>query len=157
MSRIYLGEAYQKGIGLKADPKEAERWFSRGTESNSAYAYYLLGRHYFGTAEYMKAQQAFQVAASKEYAPAITMLGLMYLKGLYFEKNIDRAVELFEEANASGHLPARGYLSSLLIHGNGGIALCGQSRVKQMVRGLGLWLSGWRYLLFSRADSDQWQ
>lgn len=46
IAQLALGDLYMLGQGMKADPNEAFKWYSKAAESNSAIAFYKLGPIY---------------------------------------------------------------------------------------------------------------
>lgn len=98
-----IGQMYNKGLGTDVDYQKARQYFEI---SNSSYAKYALGELYFDGSgveqDYGKAAENYQKALeSGETNPyASFRVGQMQWKGLYFEKNPDKANIYFKEALA---------------------------------------------------------
>lgn len=115
MSTIYIGEAYARGRGLKADLNEAIRWYKQAAETGSALALHLLGRAYFKQKRVEEALDCFRRAAAQNYPPSIYFLGRMNCWGLGVPRNIEEGTRLFERAMALGNLPAKGAFAKMLL------------------------------------------
>lgn len=121
MSMIYIGEAYARGRGLKADLEEAIRWYKRAAEKGSALAFHLLGRAHFKQKRVEEALACFHQAAAQDYPPSIYFLGRMNCWGIGMTRNIEEGTRLFERATALGNLPAKGALAKMLLVYHDGI------------------------------------
>jgi len=155
ISKIYLAEAYEKGVAGDPDLATSVDWLRRATESGSSYAFYKLGRLWLRTRQYARAYEAFRTAAGDNFAPAQALLGEMYLKGAAVQKNVDRAIEFFEQAASQGNLYAMGWLITLYVNGApprfffGGIL-----RPKRFLRGLSIFCRVMCQAIFSNSAAD---
>lgn len=155
ISKIYLAEAYEKGVAGDPDIATSVDWLRRATESGSSYAFYKLGRLYLRIKQFARAYEAFRTAAVDNFAPAQALLGEMYLKGAAVQRNVDRAIEFFEKAAAQNNVYAMGQLITLYIHGApprfhfGGIL-----RPKRFLRGLSIFCRGMYLAIFSDSTFD---
>lgn len=110
-AQLGLAWRYREGRGLPQDFSKAGLWFEKAAKSGSARAQYDLGLlHYYGlgdlrvseadfggpgTAGENQARRWFELAARQDYAPAITLLGLMAAQD---EHDTKKAIELWERA-----------------------------------------------------------
>lgn len=81
-----LGKIYMAGgTGVKRDPVEARRWFSRASDFGYVPATHLLGQiyeyGYAGEKNLSKAAGYFKKAGTMGYAPSMYELGELYLSG----------------------------------------------------------------------------
>jgi TPR repeat protein len=118
-------------------------------DSSSPQSTYRRGKEYYDAKQYARAFEAFQEAAAAGCAAATTRLGFMYRYGIAVQKDISRATEFFERGIAQGHPHAKGLLGNLLIHGTSGYFLGGIAHPRQVMRGIGLIISGIRDALRS--------
>ncbi len=118
---LYLGWAYQKGVGIAADARQAEVWLRRAFEKGSKLVIYYLGDFYWQQQEYSKAHEVFAVGVSMQYTPAIYCFGRMYVEETGVGKQPDKARVLMEQATALGHLFAKRSLARLLMSGQFGL------------------------------------
>ena len=120
-SMVYLGCAYQHGMGTEKDMSAAETWFRRGYDSGSKLALYYLGHLYLAKKEYDNAEVVFVSGMKINYSPAIFCLGCMYLEGTGVIKQPDQARILFEKASGLGHVFAKRFLAKMYLSGRYGI------------------------------------
>jgi TPR repeat protein len=81
----FLGVMSQNGQGVKADPREAARWFETAAERGSPDATFLLANAYRAGAgvpkDDKKALALYEKAGELEHAPALQTLAMAYLHG----------------------------------------------------------------------------
>jgi len=109
-ARLKLGWRYRTGDGVPQDFTRAARWFERAAKSGSARAQYDFGillYYELGTREiYGLPNDYFGQAAQQDYAPAITMLGIIASRS---ELDTEKALALWQRA-AALHDPFAEYL-----------------------------------------------
>lgn len=115
MSMIYIGIAYRNGHGITKDPKQAEKWFRQAADFGSILGLYELGRLYLTQKKFEDAHQTLRFAAAAGYAPAIYLMGRLYIFGQGVEMDIPKGMSLLEEASAWGHILATRHLGHALI------------------------------------------
>src|SRR5262245_1150397 len=81
MSMVYIAHAIRNGIGTRMDLPQAEAWYRRAADRGSLLALYEVGRIYLEMENYPKAVETFSKGVTKNHAPSMHMLGLMYLEG----------------------------------------------------------------------------
>jgi hypothetical protein len=137
MSMIYIGNAYNRAMGVKIDRREAEKWFRRAAEKGLPLAYHKLGVHYLRMEEDVsKSWEAFEAGASLNYAPSLYVIGKLYISGLGCEKNPTKGAEFLVRAVKLGHLGAKAAYSKYL-------------RLRVSHLGFRAWLYGvWLLILF---------
>lgn len=111
---FYLGEIYAHGLGCKADPVEAERWYQMACAQESLLAWYSLGVLYLSTHRSDQAMEPLRTAAAQGYAPALNMLGQIYSSGMGVEVDFDKARKFFRRASNNGHVLAKARLGNIL-------------------------------------------
>ena len=134
MSMVYLAHAYRNGIGTGVDPVRSREWFERAAAAGSLLASYELGWIHWGAKDYEKAHGVLSTGIARGYPPALYLSATMYADGQGVPVDVERARELLEVAVAHGHVFAKRNLGVLLIKGRFGL--------RQIPRGLLLWLSG---------------
>lgn len=81
----FLGVMSQNGQGVRADPREAARWFEIAAERGSPDATFLLANAYRAGAgvpkDDKKALELYEKAGELEHAPALQTLAMAYLHG----------------------------------------------------------------------------
>jgi len=105
---------------LATDPAQAIVHLKALVNRGSVRGSHELGRGYFELKDYKKAEDAFRIGATKNYAPSIQMLGLMFAKGIGVEKDLDEARALLERASRLGHAFAKRGLGEVLVRGKYG-------------------------------------
>ncbi|MEX2164318.1 MAG: tetratricopeptide repeat protein [Sulfuricaulis sp.] len=116
--QIFVGRLYAKGVrGVTQDLEAAKRWLGRAANSGNADALYSLGVIDHRLGKYSSAIHSYQNAATLGYSAAYYQLGNMYRAGIGFEKNRDKAFELYEEAAKRGHIFARRDIALMLVKG----------------------------------------
>jgi tetratricopeptide (TPR) repeat protein len=108
----------------------------RVTGTESASAYYVLGRYYYFNGEYARAEQAYRMAASLDPADPEPLNGLAVLHdrlGLFALSADDYRAALARAPNAAHILANLGY--SLLIQGRGAEALAPLRRAVELAPG----------------------
>jgi TPR repeat protein len=155
VSAITLAEAAEKGIRGAPDLSACEKWLRRASDNGSTRASYMLAKVYLRMGQYARAYDALAASASKKYAPAQFLLSDMYIKGLAVQKNVERAIELLEEAAAQDHVYAKGRLAQLYLHGSSGKFLGGLSKPGRFFKGLRLWSTALRDALGARQGDER--
>ena len=115
MGMVYVGRSYQDGIGADRDMAQAEAWYRRAAAAGNVVGYYALGRLLVKQRRFVEARAAFVSAAAKDYTPAMSHLGLMYLGGNGGGRDVARAERLLKDASTRGHLLGMLGLGILLI------------------------------------------
>ena len=100
-AQFKLGSMYLEGLGVKKDLSTALKWLGKSAEQGNTGAEFALGMTYYLGAkgelkpDYPKAAKFLTRAADKGDAYAQANLGRMYFFGNGVERNVGRAVELF--------------------------------------------------------------
>lgn len=135
-AQYWLGEIYERGMGVKKDEAEASKWYRKAFErrreaveheQSDADARYWLGRLYYegkGVEEDdAKAAEWFLKAADQGHADAQYRLGrlyeLQYDDGTGIEENPKKAAQWFRKAVDQGHARAQYALGRLYDYGDG--------------------------------------
>lgn len=119
-----LGILYYNGAGVEEDMQEAKSYFMKAADDGYAMAQYYLGvmeevGYEDEEPDYEAALAWYELAASKEYAPALNQLGCLYCKGLGVDVNYEQAHYYQKRAAAQGYAPAQINLGYLYENGLG--------------------------------------
>lgn len=102
-AQLKLGWRYREGRGVPQDFTKAAVWFEQAAKAGSARAQYDFGillYYELGTREiYGIPRDFFEQAARQNYAPAVTMLGLIALQS---ELDTQKAIGLWQRAASLG-------------------------------------------------------
>lgn len=139
MSMLYLADAYRNGTGTQIELSQCREWFKRAAAAGSLLASYELGGLYWDAKDYEMAHRQFSLGASKNYAPSMNLLAMLYAYGKGVPADHQKARELLEGAVAQQHVFAKGNLGRLLMKGHFGFW--------QRFRGALLFLSGLKDVL----------
>ncbi len=128
-----VGWMYANGArGVEQDYERAREWLSLAAQSGEADILYLLAVSDHHLHNYVEAARSYRKAADLGYSAAYYQLGRMHRAGTGFDRNKDKAYELFDEAAKRGHLFARREIAFALMKGYKGLA--------QVPKGLKLYL-----------------
>jgi len=115
---VSLARMYENGIGVEQDYDEAFRLYKEGVELKSAACMFALGKyHELGlipkgepTRGIHDAISYYEYAANEMYPEALTKIGYMYENGIYYEKSMESALEMYESAAKQNDGLAKNYL-----------------------------------------------
>ncbi len=131
LNMFYLGEYYMYGRnGIKRDFEAAELWLREAASGGSIEGAYLLARYLQGRGRYEEAEVEYQKLANRGFSNALFVLGLQYYKGEWLEKDIEKSIGYFEEAEKRGHLHSKHWLSHIFRNENLGLAFLAKGWVK---------------------------
>ena len=125
-----IGDMYAGGNGVPKDTREAERWYRRGVdmESAAARAGWLMAQVYLANAylqskgvplDYGKAMHWMRKAAENGYRQAQANLGCMYRDGQGTPQNYGEAMYWYRKAAHQGSAVAEWMIGRLYFHGQG--------------------------------------
>jgi TPR repeat protein len=118
-SMAFLGTIYRRAQGVKRDLAEAERWYQGAALRSYIPASYALGLTYLKTGYHRKAAVQFEIGARANHNASTYMFGEMLYQGV--PRDVPRARDLWERANAKDYLPAKAALGKLLVEGHFGV------------------------------------
>lgn len=122
LSMFYLGEYYMYGrYETERDFEAAEYWLNEAASRGSMEGAYLLARYFQGKGRYEEAEIEYRQLAERGFSNALFVLGLQHYKGDWLDKDIEKSIGYFEEAEKRGHLHARHWLSHIFRKENLGI------------------------------------
>ena len=102
-----IGEYYRHGLLIKANPKLAVRFFSKGAELGDIDCYYELSELYrdgIGVEQNRNEEiNQLQIAAKKEHPSSLARLGKYYNRGIVVEKDSMEAKNLLRKAAMLGN------------------------------------------------------
>lgn len=125
-----IGDMYAGGNGVPKDTHEAEKWYKRGVdmESAGARAGWLMAQVYLANAylqskgvplDYGEAMHWMRKAAENGYRQAQVNLGSMYRDGQGTPQNYGEAMYWYRKAADQGSAVAEGMIGRLYFHGSG--------------------------------------
>ena len=124
-----LGECYQLGKGVTADPKLALWWITKAADQNEINALNRLGSFYANGVpgvvqqDLPKAFAFFTSAKDLGYPAAYGNLGLLFLSAPGGMKDEKMAVEIFKQGIEKGDARSMYYYATCLEDGRGGLAV----------------------------------
>ncbi|MCB2088355.1 MAG: sel1 repeat family protein, partial [Sphingomonadaceae bacterium] len=106
VAQYVLGYIYQHGTGARPDKAKARHWFEQSAAQDhplgqTALAYFL---HREEDGQMDRVLALYETAAAKGFAKAQSQLGYALWYGTLGAKDKERAISLFEQASASGHV-----------------------------------------------------
>lgn len=116
-----LGYCYQYGNGTEIDMSQAYRWYSRAAEIGDSVAQCKVGHFLqYGWGDVAKdetqAVEWYKKAADQNNAEAQCYLGICYYCGISVERDIDRALELYEKSANCGYTFAMNSLGDIFFN-----------------------------------------
>lgn len=123
VAQLELGYAYDQGIGVKKDTKEAVKWYTKSAKSGNPDAQNNLGSSYqAGEGVAQNSAQAvkwYTKAANQGHPAAQNSLAIRYLTGQGVKQNSMKAIYWYEEAAKNGNIYAFWNLADIYIEGQG--------------------------------------
>ena len=114
-AKANLGELYREGgYGIERDYDKALYWYQLAIEDNPYRAYRGLAATYLIQENYAEAYKYNMKSAELGNPEAQYNLGVMYDRGIFVEKDIDKAKYWYEKAAANGWANAQYNLNNLL-------------------------------------------
>ena len=153
VAMVYVGRYYQNGTGTERDFRQAEAWFQRAIASGNVMGSYALGHLYVKQRRFLDARRAYEAAVDKDYPPAMSHLGMLYLYGTGGPRDVARAKLLLEEATARGHMFGMYGLSLLLT----GVPLTQGEWLRGVWLRIRVNVEGVIVLCVEGSDSKRWQ
>ena len=116
LAQMYLGHMHIGGRHhLPEDVERGEYWLRRSAEGGSIEGAYLLAGYLLRSGRHDEAISRYKRLADLEYSPAMFVLGWQYHQGEAIEKNMDRAIFYFKQAEEKGHFFAAQWLSHIFM------------------------------------------
>ena len=102
-AQYFLGNCFEKGIGVQRNDKEAFKWYNKAAENRYIKAYYKLGNSYeYGlgvSANLSEALVWYRKAAERRGADAYFNVGYCYDNGIGVKKNPAEAIKWYRRAS----------------------------------------------------------
>ncbi len=137
-SQFQAGLAYETGIGVAQDSRQAVRWYQKAADAGNQAAQNNLGGMYMrGLGVDQSDSTAFKWylrAASEGYLPAQNNVGFMYAAGQGVAKNDEAAVAWYRKAADKNYAPAEANLVFMYSEGRGVPGVDGAEAVKWYLR-----------------------
>ena len=123
MSIYRIGEMYRDGIGIEHSSPKAIEWLTKSAEMGYRIAWFTIGQMYEHgyddlTQNYETAVYYYQEAIKRRYYVASFHIAEMYERGIYFDKDIKKAMNHYKESAKSGYQPAKERLLKLFVENN---------------------------------------
>lgn len=109
-AQYHVALCYEFGQGIEKNLKNAVHYYSISSNSGYTCSHYKLALLYLDNNEYELAFKLFELAANDEHTDSIFQLALCYHHGYGTNKNLDKALILFEKAANLGNCEAKKYL-----------------------------------------------
>jgi TPR repeat protein len=93
----YLGELYRQGLGVRVNIKLAEKYLKISAENEFNLAQLKLGELLFHQTKYEESHLYFNKCIINGMPLAKYWLGISYEYGFFYEKDIEKAVEIYKE------------------------------------------------------------
>lgn len=101
---FFIGLAYLNGIGVEKNSNTAVEYFLKTINDNDANEYilrsckYYLGLcYYFGDGVQQNVSKAVEFWSANDYAPSKIALAYLYEEGIYFEKDLEKANDIYKK------------------------------------------------------------
>ncbi|MBE6372330.1 MAG: sel1 repeat family protein [Lentisphaerae bacterium] len=118
-----LGVSYERGDGVKKDPREAFKWYAKAAEQGYAPSQNMVGAYYcLGIAVDKNPDEAvkwFRKAAEQNDAQALENLAVCYEEGTGVKKDPDQAFKLHLKASELGNERAQTNVGACFMEGTG--------------------------------------
>jgi uncharacterized protein len=112
-----VGFAYEIGLGVAIDEKEALRWYEKAASGGSAMAMSTVGGIFEKRKDYQQAFDWYSKAAEHRYAHAIFRLAILHQQGWHGPKDLAKAATLLEQAAWLNSAEAQNYLGAMYYQG----------------------------------------
>src|SRR5581483_9275285 len=113
-AQVQLGDAYDKGAGVKRDVAEAIKWYRKAAEQGNAEGQYSLGGQ-----DYSEAIKWYRKAAEQGHTTAQYNLGVLYYRALGVQQDLAEAAKWFRKAAEQGNADAQFWLGAFYYAGAG--------------------------------------
>lgn len=117
MGMVYLGYAFEKGLGVEKDISTAMAWYERAAQQGSLLAKSYLAGLLVARGQYDEAQLMLSDTDLRDDPASMFWMATILLKK---KTHIDDVLRILEEASRRGHIPSQRMLGGLLIHGYSG-------------------------------------
>jgi len=125
-----LGKMYEHGLGCEKNIELSSEFYQKGAEASDAQCLFVLGKYYEkGIINYIKqdnkkielltpeqhlreAVKCYEKSARKQNSDAITKLGYLHEKGIFYPVDKNKAISLYELASEKGNSLAINYLGA---------------------------------------------
>ena len=120
-AQLMLGWMLETGRGVGRDLPGARSWYKMAADAGSPEGLFYLGAFDLRHHRYREAVESLESAASRNYMPALHVLGLMYDAGDGVSIDHEKAHRCYEQAAGMGHLFAERAIAVALIKGRQGL------------------------------------
>lgn len=120
MSMLLVADALRVGWGYDQELTEAETWYQAAVESGSARGLYGLGLAHRQMGQFSAAILDLEAAIAMDFPPAYDGLASMYFLGEGVPVDRQRALDLWNQGVALGHIGSKRSLLHHCLHGRYG-------------------------------------
>ena len=119
-SLIHLGQIYSQGLGVKADAKIAEQYYTEADQKGSIYGSYYLSLLYIRQKNMIRARIFLEKCVEQGFAPALHKLGRIYYNGWGVKRDVKRAMKLWKQGVSMGNILSNVSLGLAYVRFRGG-------------------------------------
>lgn len=118
MSVYRIGEMYRDGTGVEHSSEKAIEWFLKSANKGYRIAWFTIGQMYEKGYDDLKqdfdtALKYYHIAEKRGYCEATYHIAKMYENGIYFDRDLKKALELYKECSLSGYKAAEAKIKML--------------------------------------------
>lgn len=117
-AQLFLAAAYLYGVGVKKNPDTASHYYIDAAKSGNALAQYALAENFIDS-RHSSNNKLGLIWLSKSAASgnpkALTKLGMIYVTGKLVTKDVNKGIELLNQAAAQNYAPAQSALGSIAL------------------------------------------
>ena len=117
MAMVYIGYAYERGLGINANWQTAVEWYHQAAERGSSLAKCYLGGLLVQQGNDEEARWVLSDEALKQDPLSMYWLAKLALK----RQNYEEACQYLENAIKKGHIPSQRLLGGILLRGRFGV------------------------------------
>ena len=115
--QVFVGWMCHEGLGVGKSKERAFCWFQGAARLGSRVGAFYCGKLALAESDYKEALRWFLQAAMQEYGPALLWLGLLHIRGLGVQVDIERGAQYLERAVKTGNFPAEREIALLMLRG----------------------------------------
>ena len=115
LAAYYVGYLLEYGVWNVAKSSEAaQKWLERSWRAGSIEGGFLLAKILHRRGNYSKALSLFNQLGERNFSPALYYSALYHINGFSVEKDVSKAIQLFQLAYINGHVYSGHWISNLL-------------------------------------------
>ena len=119
-SQVFLGWMYQRGLGVEQDNRKAISCFETAAKLGSPAGQFYMAKACAGNSDLAAARHWYEMAAEKDFSPALFRLGWLYEVGRGVSPDPVKAFSYYEKSSVLGHIFAQRNKALMLVRGHQG-------------------------------------